>query len=318
MALEPEYSAIIDRSKHMKDFDDNFCDIKILLEDIVNYGSNLIPRCFSTCERKLEDAIIIGALLRQVINMVDAAEVLISNAAVYPSHLQARAAFEASVYIDWILKEDTEKRAKYFYVANLRKDKLWAQRTIGESPDQAQFDEMTKELSFDLVKKSDEMRKEAERQIEDIDRILSGPAFIEINNQFQEYKERRRLPYEPTWYFPLGVSSIRQMAIDVGRLPEYEFFYSLTSEVMHSSRYRHHIQFGNGKLTFEPIRSLKGINTLINFMVACTLRTYMNILRYYKPGETTAFGKKYAEDWRMAFRNVKSVTYKPAPESVTL
>ena len=84
----------------------------------------MIPRCFGTCERKIEDAIIIGALLRQVITMVDAAEVLISNAAVYPSQLQARAGFEASAYIDWIIKEDTEKRAKYFYVANLRKDKL--------------------------------------------------------------------------------------------------------------------------------------------------------------------------------------------------
>lgn len=318
MGLEYEYSAILDRNKHIKDFDDNFSDIKTLLTDMANYGSNLIPRCFGTCNQKLEDAIIIGALLRQVVTMVDAAEVLISNAAVYSSQLQARAGFEASVYIEWILKEDTEKRSKYFYVANLRKDKLWAQRTIGESPDQGQFDEMARELSADLVKKPDEMKMEAEKQIEDIERILSGPSFVAINNDFQEYKERRRLPYEPTWYSPLGISSVRQMAINVLRLPEYEFFYSLTSEVMHSSRYRHHIQFGNGRLTFEPIRNLKGINTLINFMVACTLRTYMNILRHYRPGEIPAFRKKYTEDWRTAFRNVKSVTYKPASEGVTL
>ena len=77
---------------------------------------------------------------------------------------------------------------------------------------------MANELSADLLKKSDEMKKEAERQIEDIDRILSGLAFNEINNDFKEYKERRKLSYEPTWYSPLGVSSVRQMAINVGNI----------------------------------------------------------------------------------------------------
>ncbi len=317
MTIENEYSAIIDRKKNIRDFNKNFSDIRGLLKDIVNYGSNLIPRCFVTSERKLEDAIIIGAFLRQVVAMVDAAEILISNAAVYSAQLQARAAFEASVYLDWTLKEDTAKRAKYFYVANLRKDKLWAQRVIGESPDQTDFDEMTRELSEDLLNKTEDIKKEANKQIEDIDRILSGSAFAEINDDFTKYIERKGLRYEPSWYSPLGINSVRQMAIDVKRLPEYEFFYSLASEVMHSSRYRHHIQFGNGKLTFEPIRNLKGINFLINFMVACTLKTYKKILTHYRPGEIPSFSKKYLEDWRTAYMNVKSVAYK-AVESITL
>jgi hypothetical protein len=318
MAFESEYTPILDRKKHKQDFDDHFIYIEKLLKDIVNYGSNLIPRCFTTSERKLEDAVIIGVLLRQVITMVDAAEILISNAAIYSSQLQARAGFEASIYIDWILKSDTEKKAKYYYVANLRKDRLWAYRTIGESPDQSQFDEMAGELSSELLKKADEMKAEAKRQIEKIDRVLSGASFLDVNNDLQNYKDQKRLPYEPTWYSPLGVSSVRQIAIEVKRLPEYEFFYSLTSEVMHSSRYRHHIQFGNGKLTFEPVRCLKGIDTLINFMVACTLKTYMNILGHYRPAEIPAFRKKYAEDWRVSFRNIKSVRYKPVNESTTI
>jgi len=318
MTTESEYEAILDRKKHKQDFDEHFADVKKLLQDIVNYGSNLMPRCFVSSERKLEDAIIIGVLLRQVVAMVDAAEVLISNAAVYSSQLQARAGFEASIYIEWILKRDTEKKAKYFYVSNLRKDKLWAQRTTGESPDQSQFDEMAQELSSQFIEKTDEMKEEAKNQIEEIDQLLASTIYNDINNEFQIYKNNRGLPYEPSWYAPLGIPSVRQMAIDVGRLPEYEFFYSLTSEVMHSSRYRHHIQFSEGKLIFEPIRSLKGIKMLINFIVACTLRTYMNILKHYRHGELPAFSRKYVEDWRIAFRSVKSVRYSPGSESTTI
>jgi hypothetical protein len=128
MVLEPEFKTIIDREKHKRDFDEHFTEVETLLRDIANYGSNLIPRCFVSSKRKLEDAIIIGTLLKQVVAMVDAAELLISNAALYSSHLQARAGFEASLFIDWIIKNDTEKKAKYFYVSNLRGDKLWAQR----------------------------------------------------------------------------------------------------------------------------------------------------------------------------------------------
>ncbi len=309
MALEPELKPILDREKHKRDFDKHFSEVEILLKDITNYGSNLIPRCFASSKRNLEDAIIIGTLLKQVVAMVDAAEVLISNSALYSSHLQARAGFEASLYIDWILKSDTEKKAKYFYVSNLREDKLWALRVMGTSPDQAKFDQIIDEMDLQLEEDTDEIKKEAERQIAEIDRILSSPAFNDINIHIQNYKDQKGLDYEPSWYSALGLSSIRKIAIDVGRLPEYHFFYSLTSEVMHSSRYRHHMGFKDGRLIFEPIRCLKGIKTLINFIFSCTMGTYMKILEHYRPDELPALRRKYDKDWRNPFLTVKSVQY---------
>ena len=158
------------------------------------------------------------------------------------------------------------------------------------------------------------MKKEAERQIGEIDKILSQTPFNDINIQIQSYKNQKRLDYEPSWYAPLGVTSVRKMAIDLGRLPEYTFFYSLTSQVMHSSRYRHHIKFDKGKITFEPIRCLKGIYTLINLIVAFVLRTYIAVLEHYRPDELAAFKRRYFENWRTAFRNVKSVRYAIDPE----
>jgi Family of unknown function (DUF5677) len=70
-------------------------------------------------------AVLIGVLLRQVIAMLDGIDILLSNGATYASHLQMRALFEASVYIDWILQGDFEKKIDYFYVHNV----FWAART---------------------------------------------------------------------------------------------------------------------------------------------------------------------------------------------
>jgi hypothetical protein len=309
VAFEPEFKPILDRGKHKHDFDEHFLEVESLLKDITNYGSNLIPRCFASSKRNLEDTIIIGTLLKQVVAMVDAAEILISNAALYSSHLQARAGFEASLYIDWILKSDTEKKAKYFYVSNLREDKLWAQRMAGTSPDQAKFEPIIEEMGFHLVEDADEMSKKAKKQIAEIDEILSGTSFKDINIHVQHYKDQKRLDYEPSWYSPLGISSVRKIAIDVGRLMEYVIYYSLTSEIMHSSRYHHHMGFKDGKLIFEPIRCLKEIKNLINFIFSCTMGTYMKILKHYRPDELPAFGRKYIEDWRKPFLTVKSVQY---------
>lgn len=309
MGLEPEFKPILNREKHKRDFDKHFSEVGILLKDITNYGSNLIPRCFSSSKRNLEDTIIIGTLLKQVVAMVDAADLLISNSALHSSHLQARAAFEASLYIEWIIKSDTEKKANYFYVSNLREDKLWALRVTGKSPDQKKFEQIFEEVGLQLEEEVHVMKKEAEKQNTEIDQILSAPPFKDINIHIQNYKDQRRLDYEPPWYSPLGVSSIRKIAIDVGRLPEYQIFYSLTSKIMHSSRYRHHIRFIDDKIIFGPIRCLKGIKDLMNFIVSCTLRTYMIILKHYRPDEWPALRRKFDEDWKKPFSTIKSVRY---------
>jgi len=54
-----------------------------LLRDLANYGSNLIPRAYSSSGKTLGDAIVIGVLLRQVIAMVDAIEILLCRSAVH-------------------------------------------------------------------------------------------------------------------------------------------------------------------------------------------------------------------------------------------
>lgn len=318
MAQETPHKALLDRRQPVSDVDEHFRDAVNLLRDITNYGTNLIIRCFATGDRKLEDAVILGALLRQAVAMFDALEILVANAAVHPSQLQQRAIFEASLYIDFMLRDDTEAKAKSYYVANLREQRAWACKAQPGSPENTAFAKTTDAFGLSDFASNDDIRDQAAGQIEEIDRILAQEELAQANAALQQVKDSKSLPYEPAWYIPFGQRSIRQIAISVERLHEYELIYSGSSEVMHATKYTHHFKFVDGNIHFEPIRYLESISTVVNLSVGQMIHIYRTILNHYRPEEMSAFKRKYTEDWRGPFFDVKRVRYSRGENSIVI
>lgn len=306
--MESPYKELLDRESHKIDLDENFSEILETVRDVVNYGTNLLIRCFGTGERKIADVVILGVLLRQAISMLDALEILVSNTSVYPANLQCRALFEVSLYIEWVLEKDTEERANFFYVSNIRNKRIWALRTQSGTPENQAL-ETTMQPIGGVSETTKKIESEAKKQLQEIDKLLLNPSFDPINKTIEAYKNKRRLKYEPSWYSPLGVSSVRQLAVTLNRLHEYELIYSSSSEVMHSSKQDDHIRFGDDHMTFQPIRSLSGISEVLNFSVSTIIKIYTQILEKYRPGELQSFGRKYVDDWRKPFLTIKSVEY---------
>ena len=65
---EEPHKAILDRDLYSAFIKENFSDSLELLEELVNYGSNLIPRCFESSDKKLKDIVIVINFLK-VINI---------------------------------------------------------------------------------------------------------------------------------------------------------------------------------------------------------------------------------------------------------
>jgi hypothetical protein len=306
---ENEFKTLLDREKHKADVQQYFSDQIGVLTEMVNYGTWLIPRAYDSSQKKLEDVIVIGVLLKQVVSMIDSVEVLVSNGAIYPAFLQARAAFEASVYIDWILKEDANRKAKYYYVSNLRYERLWVLRIIEGTPEQREFTNDIQDLA-PYVNFSSDIQKKAKERLPEIDRILNQDNFRPINDHFEMLKKKRR--GEPYWYQPLLQRiSLRIIAEEVRRGPEYVYVYEIGSKATHATSYRNHIQFSKGGVfVFEPIRNLSEIGTLLKFVRGTVLKTYESIIVKYRQGELQNFIRKYKNDWRQPFLNMPSVEYK--------
>ncbi len=268
-----------------------------LLRDLANYGSNLIPRAFSSSGKTLGDAVLIGTLLRQLVAMIDAIEILLCRSAVHAATLQLRAMFEASVYIDWMLAGDRESKAAYYYVHNLLRLRLWAMRVQSGTAESSSFKEIMNGLPVDET-----LGEEGKNQVQEIDRVLSQARFVAVRDEFRDWKKRNGR--QPTWYSPLGVTDLRNMAIKVNKEPLYVFLYGPGSEVMHASNYGQHIRMESGRITFYSIRHPKEFSTKVRLTAIIAIDIFMKMLHEYREGECTRFGQKYVEKWQRAFMNI--------------
>jgi hypothetical protein len=313
---EKPFKPLLHRELHSHDAKEHYHAQIELLKDVVNYGTNMVPACFNSSTRNLGDIVVITVLLKQVVMMLDAFQILITEACTEAALLQCRALFEASIYLEWMLSSDAEKKALYYYVANVRREQMWVKRGIPGNVEQNKFFENLGEFGNTLEKTKDKLAVEAPSRLVDIEKFLANEPYYSVNAEFDAAKGSR--PYDPAWYVPLGKRSVRSLATAVDRLHEYEIFYSQTSETMHASKHTSHIKMSKGHITFEPIRHLEGLSTNLSFSLSVVFHTYKRVLECYRPGQLPEFNKRYAECWREAFMNIPNVKYEAASNKTVI
>src|SRR4051812_25861953 len=104
--------AILDRVEARAQAAEHFAVQLNLLNEIANYGSHLVLRAYNESDKSLVAVIACGVLLKQVVAMVDATQITIEMGASHAAYLPARAAFEASLFINWMLAADEDFRAR--------------------------------------------------------------------------------------------------------------------------------------------------------------------------------------------------------------
>ena len=233
---EKPLASIFDREEARKHASEHFAEQIALLRDLADYGSNLVHRSFTSSKKDLADVVLCGVLLKQIVAMLDAVETLVESGTVYAAFLPARAAFEASIYLEWILFSDSDRKAKCYIVSNFRDERLWALRTIKGTPEEAVFESIAKSFGLDIHARDPTLAADAKKHRDEVNRILAQPDFRSIDQEFDQLRGKRKLDLE--WYKLVGAKSIRQVAQAVGRLAEYEFFYAKGSQITHSASYR--------------------------------------------------------------------------------
>jgi hypothetical protein len=274
----------------------HFSSQMAFLRDLTNYGSNLVIRSFGSSPKKMADIVLCGVLLKQIVAMLDAAEELLSAGCCHAAFLPARAAFEASIYADWIMISDSERRATRFVVRNYRDERLWANRAIPDTDQAKAFRELTAGLGVDVNANRPTLSSEATALLDEVNRILAQPELAVIDAEFNEARQKRKRDVE--WYQLDGLGSIRDVARAVGRLPEYELFYSKGSQIAHTGSYKDHVRFSNEHLKLLPVRHLKDVNDLLNILGSVGIGTFRKFLDRYRPDEVPAYIQKYRDDWR--------------------
>jgi len=290
---------ILNRVSSKSDVEQHFQGALGLLDEIGEYGANLIPRCFNVSSKNVEDIVVLGVMLKQFVGMFESVRILVSDGLISQANLPLRAMLEASLYAEWILKTDSRKRANAYYVANFRAERNHSQKHLAGDFDSLYEGRISKE-------EIEAIRSDSQSVLDEVNKLLSQPELSLVDEQFDEVKKNK--PYDPNWYKIVGAKSVRGIAIDLDRLTEYDWIYSPTSELAHASVYRTHIRFkSDSTISFKPVRILEGITPLLNSTTSAALKTYLMILEHYRPGEVANFARKYVEGWRDRFRSIQSV-----------
>lgn len=303
------HRAILDRETAARHAREHLSDETALLREVVDYGTNLIIRCFESSEKKAVDLIILGGLLKPAVGWLDAVDVLVSNGAVWAAQSPARACYEAQLLLLWILADDTERRARQYYVAELRRRRLWDLRSL---PGTEEYERIKPSLEQSAIfdekeepQKVAKLRQAATEELEAVTKQLEQDVYREINAEFERLKGKR------PWYAAFsGPTNFRELAQRLNVLGEYDFIYTNLSEAVHSASFRQQVTIKNKKAYFEPIRHLQGVDHIIRVVLSVAFRAYGRVLEKYRPDEVQNFAQKYVTAWQSRFLGLKSVQYK--------
>jgi hypothetical protein len=277
-----------------------------LLEELVNYGTNLIVRCLHGSSREMVDLVAVGILLKHAVGMLDSIHVLLKEGCVLAAHLPLRSMFEASLHLDFLLREESDQRALVYYTAHLRKQRLWARRLRPGTPEAGAFLPGVQWRSTES--ESADSTALAEKMERAIDQILSSPEYAATDNLFVARKPGSR---DREWYMVLGVPHIREMASRLGRSVEYELIYGPGSDVTHADVFASHVRVGEGQTSLTQLRSLRGYRALMQSVVPAAIGTYQRTLEHYRSEEVPRFAAKYVTEWRGRFQAIPAIDENP-------
>jgi hypothetical protein len=304
---EKAHATILDRLNPPSQVEKNFAPQLELLTQMTNYASNLIPRAYGSSPKQLEDIIVCYAMLKQFTSMLDAVEVLVRAGAVYAAFLQARTAFEVSLYIAWVLVADAKRKAAHYYVGNIRESRLWALRVSKGTAEGSAFLKDMGQLGVDILSQGPSLDADSAKHISETNTILSRPEFAQINADFDALQAKGRRGHEPHWYQVLGKSSIRAIAKELQHLPDYVIYYGKGSQVVHSGSFSDHFHFVTRGAEASTVRTLNDLPTLLNFVCGNAILTFRSVLGFYRNAELPEFGRMYVQEWRGAFVNIPGV-----------
>lgn len=303
------YYPILDRPEAAAHVQQYFADVVAALTDMVDYGTNLIPRCWASSPKRLTDVVLLPVLTKQAVEFLDAAQVLLSSGCVNPAALQLRALFEVSVYIAWIIRRDTDRRARAYYVANLRRRLEWAKRARSGTDEFKRFSRDHRSMRIRNPLK--DRRKEVVEEIGNVERRLAKADFRRMNGALARRRGKRS--YDPDWYavlFPKNKRvSLYTLAKQVDHRAQYRLIYEQGSEMMHSSRLDPHVRVEANAMRIRSLRELTDFGQVARLLMGEAMSTYLLVLRRYRPNEADNFAKKYVESWRAAYMDRRVLKY---------
>jgi hypothetical protein len=186
-----------------------------LLQEVVNYGTNVWARC-SPEVRTGDYNLSIFSHYLHLLQMTDGVEVLVASAAPGAARPQLRSSLEAVLSLEYILEADTEVRGRAYLVAHAR-SRI------------AMLDALAK-----LPATTAPQLAEINKSVADQRKLLQVPDWGLVDTVYGWVKKSKR-GRRPAWHeLGGGPANVRDLAIRLGREQDYDVLYRQWSSVIHA------------------------------------------------------------------------------------
>ncbi len=187
------------------------------IDEFVNMGTNIIAWALHKKDGKDHD-LILSLILRRFVELADSISILVRSSSIEPAKIILRSLFEMSFYIEYILKNDTERKITIF---SLNED--WEEKAALRSI----LDRFKSELG-------EEDKKKIKERINKIGCILDSQEYKEIMDEYKKVK--KKIKRSPKWYSLFnGPKNIAEIAKYINRENIYIIFYKFFSKTTHGT-----------------------------------------------------------------------------------
>ncbi|WP_419857815.1 DUF5677 domain-containing protein [Candidatus Palauibacter irciniicola] len=214
---------VLDRPRALENVQQFNEHVQPVLQEVVNYSARALLRCMrSTPPNSTPDVHVVHfALFRQIIELADAVEILLSHACVAPSKPLLRSMFEAMLSLQYQLEDEASET---------RRTLSWVHADVYQrrrSSERIRDRELTDRI---LEGMPDDALKDTERHIQAMTAFLNKPHMKEVVDAYAAHSHRR-----PRWYSLFGgPQTLRDLAKHLGWLDFYDIKYREWSTMLHA------------------------------------------------------------------------------------
>jgi hypothetical protein len=297
--------SLLDRDRSLAQARPLIDSLRPPLVDAANYGAQVFGRLVETPrEGEVQDerlAILFSYLT--LVEMLDGVEVLVSGAAPVPARLALRTQFEALLTIDFILREDTRRRALAWLVCHLHRRIAIYETHDPKTARGAEYQRDYSEDSF-IQNAASQPVIDSYKPVAQVLKMLSLPHLKEAEEEYQRIKslkKRRR------WYcFHDGPTDLRALAKRCRRGAQYGLLYTEWSGTSHADDlHRQLVPTKDQTLGVRVIREVSELKTAAHFALTFFIDATLQVMKRYRPQDLPA--------WRVWYRGRLQEPYTRMP-----
>lgn len=253
-----------------------------LLQEVVNFGTHAFVRCLSSVRQEENVHLAPFALYRQILELTDGTEILISNASPSAGIPLLRGSFEALLALEFMLEESEhyETRSLSWLAGYIRITRRFYNSLL---PKTAEGERFLSAIAEDKTVRTFPLppEKQISKAIDNLNLLLSREQFKSIVTEYDRHKR------EPHWYSLFdGPSNLRNLARHLKRTAQYDVLYRGWSMSVHANDFRPFLE--TDKSEKSAIRGLRDLNStyqVTTFGVTFLIDATRLLVEKFHPGE---------------------------------